>query len=71
MKISKEMTINEIFNVCPEKNNLLFEEFKKIGLRCLGCQLALSESLEEGMQNHGFSEEEIDNFIDKINALIK
>jgi hybrid cluster-associated redox disulfide protein len=70
MKITKDMTFNEIFNACPEKNMIIAEELKKIGLKCLGCHLSSSESIEEGMQNHGFSEEEIDRFIDKINTVL-
>jgi len=71
MQITKEMTLEEIFTVCPQQNDLISEELRKMGLRCLGCHMASFESIEQGLQNHGFSEEDIDNFIDKINNIMR
>ena len=65
MKISKKMGISEIMNANPEAVGVLFEA----GLGCIGCHFSQMETLEQGMKAHGFSDEEIDKIVGKLNNL--
>jgi len=59
-KISKKMSFSEIIKKNPE----LAEEFMKEGLHCVGCPMAMMETLEEGAMAHGL---DADKLVDKIN----
>ena len=63
-KVTKEMSILEIVQNCPES----VEVFRKYGLGCLGCAAARFENLEAGARVHGF---DADEMIDEINNLIE
>lgn len=66
-KISKEKTFGEILKICPESSYILMN----YGLHCIGCHIAIVETLEQGCRAHGLSEEQIEEIVDKINNLIK
>lgn len=61
--ISKEMTFAEIMEKHPDAANVLFNS----GMHCIGCGLAMYETLEQGCLAHGMSKKEIDNLIKKLN----
>ena len=63
--ITKKMTFAEILQKYPESANILFES----GLHCIGCGMAMYETLEQGCLAHGFSEKQIDDLIKKINKI--
>lgn len=69
-KISREMTIEEIFSRFPHKSQKLAQELTNTGLNCVGCQAATWETLEAGMLSHGFSEEEIDRLVNRLNDIL-
>src|SRR5579885_2225144 len=69
-RISRDMTIEEIFSRFPQKSQKLAQEITNAGLHCVGCQAATWETLEAGMLGHSFSEEEIDDLVDKLNAIL-
>jgi len=69
-KIKKEMTIQEIFYNFPEKRDKLAEVLMKAGLGCIGCALAEYETLEQGLQSHGKSEEEIMTIVKELNLVV-
>lgn len=69
-KVSREMTIEEIFSSFPHKSQRLAQEITNAGLHCVGCQAATWETLEAGMLGHGFSEEAIDKLVDKLNEIL-
>lgn len=69
-KISKDMTIEEILGRFPQKSQKLAQEITNAGLHCVGCQAATWETLEAGMLGHGYTEEEIDNLVNKLNAVL-
>jgi iron-sulfur cluster assembly protein len=69
-KISKEMTIEEIFSHFPHKSQKLAQEMTNSGLHCVGCGAAVWETLEAGMLSHGFPEEEIDEMVDRLNTIL-
>ncbi len=69
--ISRSMTINEIFSNFPQKAQKLAQEITNAGLHCVGCSASTWETLEAGMLGHGYSEEEIDQLVDNLNAILK
>jgi hybrid cluster-associated redox disulfide protein len=58
--ITKEMTIAETVSKYPETIPVLM----KSGMHCIGCPMALSETLEQGLSLHGMN---IDKIIDELN----
>lgn len=70
-RISKEMTIEEIFSRFPSKSQKLAQEMTNKGLHCVGCGAATWETLEAGMLSHGFSEEDIEDMVDTLNAILE
>lgn len=69
-KISKEMTIEEIFSRFPQKSQKLAQEMTSSGLNCVGCGAAVWETLEAGMLSHGFSPENVDDMVDRLNEIL-
>ena len=62
-KVTRKMTFAEILEKHPESADVLFES----GLHCIGCGMAMYETLEQGCQAHGMNKKEIDELIDKVN----
>ena len=62
-KVTKFWPINKILEVFPDSVELM----KEIGLHCFGCNANAIERLNQGMASHGFSEEDIDQFVEKLN----
>jgi iron-sulfur cluster assembly protein len=69
-KISKEMTIEEIFARFPHKSQKLAQEMTNRGLHCVGCGAAVWETLEAGMLSHGFSLEDVEELVDRLNEIL-
>ncbi len=69
-KISKEMTIEEIFSRFPQKSQKLAQEMTSSGLNCVGCGAAVWETLEAGMLSHGFSLEDVDDMVERLNGIL-
>ncbi len=65
--ITKKTIFAEILENHPESANILFES----GLHCIGCGMAMYETLEQGCLAHGMNKKEIDDLIKKINKKIK
>ena len=68
--ISKEMTIEYILSLFPQKAQRLAQEITNAGLHCIGCGAATWETLEAGMYTHGKTPEEIQDLLDRLNALL-
>ncbi|MFC1517907.1 DUF1858 domain-containing protein [Candidatus Margulisiibacteriota bacterium] len=62
--IKKEMNIAEVLGKFPETMAVLQEH----GIGCIGCMMAHSESLEQGLSAHGLNADEI---IKEMNTLVK
>jgi hybrid cluster-associated redox disulfide protein len=62
MKITKEMTIEDIVNKYPET----IKVFMQAGLGCLGCSAARFENIEQGAMVHGI---DIDQLIADLNKV--
>lgn len=68
--VSKEMTIEEIFSHFPHKSQKLAQEMTNRGLHCVGCGAATWETLEAGMLSHGFSPEDVDDMVGRLNEIL-
>lgn len=66
-KITKYWPIHKILEELPDSVELMLE----IGLHCFGCAANTEELLHEGMKIHGFTNEEIDDFVERLNLLFK
>lgn len=68
--IHRKMTIDSILGMFPHKAQRLSQEINSAGLHCIGCHAATWETLEQGMYGHGKSDAEIDELVEKLNALL-
>ena len=67
MVVKKKDRIGDVIKKYPEAAEIMF----KSGLYCIGCPVAMMETIEDGAKSHGFSDEQIDKMIDEINKRIK
>jgi len=64
-RITKKMNFAEILKKYPESEEILLES----GMHCVGCPMAMQETLEEGALAHGLNPDEIAKKIsDKIGS---
>lgn len=70
-QITRQMTIEEILSSFPQKSQKLAQELTNTGLQCVGCGAATWETLEAGMLSHGFSEEEINELVFRLNSILE
>ncbi len=71
MKINRQMTIDDILSLYPNKAQKIAQEMTKAGLHCAGCHAATWETLEAGMLGHGMNEQAITYLEDKINGILQ
>ncbi len=69
--VHKQMTIESILAMFPQKAQRLAQEISNAGLHCIGCHAATWETLEQGMYGHGKSDQEINALVDRLNALLQ
>ena len=67
MKITKNTAISEVVCEYPETAELLVDA----GMHCVGCPMAMQETIEQGCLAHGMSKKDIDKLIEKMNKKIK
>lgn len=63
-KVSKDMTIGEVLQVCPD----LAEVFMGFGMHCISCPVSQMETVEEAGMVHGV---DVDFLLKKLNENIK
>lgn len=63
MKITAKTKLNKILSENPDAVSVLFES----GLSCVGCPMAVEETLEDGCAAHGMSKKEIEDIVRKLN----
>lgn len=63
-KITKEMNFNEIIWKYPEAAEILMEK----GMHCIGCPMAMQETLEDGARAHGLDP---DKLVEELNKKLK
>lgn len=69
-RIHRQLTIEEILGMFPNKAQRLSQEITNAGLHCVGCHAATWETLEGGMLGHGKTQVQIDDLVDRLNALL-
>ena len=62
-KITKDMGFLELLEKFPEVAEDLFET----GMHCVGCPMAMQETLEQGALAHGV---DVDELVEKLNKKI-
>ena len=63
-KITKETTLGEIASKYPKAAEIL----AKNGMPCVGCPMAMMETLEMGARGHGL---DVDKLLKEINKVVK
>lgn len=67
-KATGDTPIAEIAELFPEVAEYLTMEY---GFHCIGCPLSYFETLGDGIQVHGLSEDEGKILLEKVNKMIK
>ena len=65
--ITKDMTVTDILSVDEDIANILMSK----GMHCIHCMAAFGESLEQAMQVHGYSAEDVDAIVEQINEFLQ
>ena len=63
MKITKDMIFTEVIQKYPETTKIFLE----LGMHCIGCPMAVQETVEQGARAHGIDIEEL---VKKLNNSI-
>ncbi len=66
-KITKDMTIGETITKFPKTAEVLMEK----GIHCVGCHVAVSETLEQGLKAHGKDDKEVSKIMEEMNEAVK
>ncbi|MFQ5405975.1 MAG: DUF1858 domain-containing protein [Candidatus Micrarchaeia archaeon] len=66
-KITAKTTLGDVVEKYPKAAQVLMN----YGLHCIGCHIAVSETVEHGAQMHGLSEEELKKMLNEMNAAVK
>lgn len=64
VKITKKTKFSEVLRKYPETAEVFFQH----GMACVGCPMAMQETIEQGAQAHGI---DIDNLIQELNKKIE
>ncbi len=65
MKITKEIEIEELVSILPDSVTYLMEK----GIRCLRCGEPIWGTLENAAVEKGFTQENIQKFVDELNNM--
>lgn len=68
--ITKDMTIEEIFEAYPERGEEIAHTLTRFGLHCLGCSAAAWETLEAGIFGHGMDEDILEEMLEELNNVV-
>lgn len=63
MKITPKTKMNELLQEKPDAAEILFET----GLSCVGCSMAMQETIEQGCLAHGMNKKDIDELVKRLN----
>ncbi|MCK5624847.1 DUF1858 domain-containing protein [Candidatus Pacearchaeota archaeon] len=63
MKITNKTKINKLLEKNPEAAEILFEA----GMGCVGCSMAMHETIEQGCLAHGMTKKQIEKLIKELN----
>lgn len=62
-KITPKTKLSELLNSNPDSAEILFES----GMGCVGCPMAMQETIEDGCLAHGMDKKDVDELIKKLN----
>lgn len=65
--ITREINILDLVHQYPEAVPVLIEA----GLHCIGCQLSMYDTLEQGCAIHGMDEETVDRLVKEMNERVR
>ena len=65
--ITKNSKIGEVIDACPAAADVLLKK----GVHCIGCGVRNFETIEHGLQVHGFTEREIDEVVAELNRVLQ
>lgn len=65
--ITKDIMIGDLVSNYPQLGQVLMEEY---GFHCIGCMASGMETLEQGAQVHGMSQEEIQKMVEDLKSLV-
>jgi iron-sulfur cluster assembly protein len=68
--ITKEMTIEQVFETYSDRAQILAQEMSNLGLNCVGCSAATYETLEAGVLGHGLSEADLNKLLERLNEVV-
>jgi len=63
VKITNKTKISNLLRKNLEAAEILFE----VGMGCVGCSMAMNETIEQGCLAHGMSKKEIAKLIERLN----
>jgi len=63
VKITSKTKISKLLEKNPEAAEILFEA----GMGCVGCSMAMNETIEQGCLAHAMSKRQIEKLIEKLN----
>jgi hybrid cluster-associated redox disulfide protein len=63
-RITKDMTFNEVFTICPDASDVL----EQVGLRCHECAIARMSTVEDCAVMH---ELDLDSLLEQLNSRIR
>ena len=64
-KITKNMTFGQVLKDYPQ----VVPIFMKFGMHCIGCHIAVSETLEQGALAHGVDADDLVNELNRVLTL--
>ncbi len=65
--VTKDMTIADVVNKYPQAGIVMTAH----GLHCVGCGVSPIETVEAGCKGHGWTDEQIDAMLEKVNEAIQ
>ena len=71
LQISKDMTIDDVFQKFPSKAQKLAQIMTNAGLHCVGCQASTFETIEQGMLGHGMDKKEVTVLVEELNKTLE
>jgi hybrid cluster-associated redox disulfide protein len=66
-KITKEMTLGEVVSKYPKSISVMLN----YGMHCIGCGMAVYETIEQGASAHGLDPKTIEKMVKEMNSALK
>ena len=66
-KVTKDTNLAELISEHPKTAEVLLD----YGLHCVGCVANSFDTLQVGARIHGYSDEEIEELVDRVNEVIE